>query len=126
MAQTQTGEGAGTNVLDVLDQRQPTAFYWKLTILACLGGFLFGYDTSNIGAALNFIRFPLSSFWLGYLVAGASLGAAAGAVLAFLTADRLGRKTLLIADALIYAVGSILAAVTPTRPSCSSRVPSSA
>jgi hypothetical protein len=39
MAQTQTGEGAGTNVLDVLDQRQPTAFYWKLTILACLGGF---------------------------------------------------------------------------------------
>jgi SP family arabinose:H+ symporter-like MFS transporter len=113
MAQTQTGEGAGTNVLDVLDQRQPTAFYWKLTILACLGGFLFGYDTSNIGSALNFIRFPLSSFWLGYLVAGASLGAAAGAVLAFLTADRLGRKTLLIADALIYAVGSILAAVSP-------------
>jgi SP family arabinose:H+ symporter-like MFS transporter len=55
MAQTQTGEGAGTNVLDVLDQRQPTAFYWKLTILACLGGFLFGYDTSNIGAALNFV-----------------------------------------------------------------------
>jgi MFS transporter, SP family, arabinose:H+ symporter len=46
-------------------------------------------------------------------VAGASLGAAAGAVLAFLTADRLGRKTLLIADALIYAVGSILAAVSP-------------
>src|ERR1039458_9060236 len=38
MAQTQTGEGAGTNVLDVLDQRQPTAFYWELTILACLGG----------------------------------------------------------------------------------------
>ena len=57
--------------------------------------------------------YHLSSFWLGYLVAGASLGAAAGAVLAFLTADRLGRKTLLIADALIYAVGSILAAVTP-------------
>jgi sugar porter (SP) family MFS transporter len=113
MAQTQTGEGAGTNVLDVLDQRQPTAFYWKLTILACLGGFLFGYDTSNIGAALNFIPYHLSSFWLGYLVAGASLGAAAGAVLAFFTADRLGRKTLLIADALIYAVGSILAAVTP-------------
>jgi MFS transporter, SP family, arabinose:H+ symporter len=100
-------------VLDVLDQRQPTAFYWKLTILACLGGFLFGYDTSNIGSALNFIPYHLSSFWLGYLVAGASLGAAAGAVLAFLTADRLGRKALLIADALIYAVGSILAAVTP-------------
>ncbi len=55
MAQTQTGEGAGNSVLEVLDQRQPTAFYWKLTILACLGGFLFGYDTSNIGSALNFV-----------------------------------------------------------------------
>ena len=100
-------------MLDVLDQRQPTAFYWKLTILACLGGFLFGYDTSNIGSALNFVPYHLNSFWLGYLVAGASLGAAAGAVLAFFTAGKLGRKVLLVADALIYAVGSILAAVTP-------------
>jgi sugar porter (SP) family MFS transporter len=113
MAQTQTGEGAGTNVLDVLDQRQPTAFYWKLTILACLGGFLFGYDTSNIGSALNFVPYHLNSFWTGYLVAGASLGAAAGAVVAFFTSGTLGRKTLLVADALIYALGSILAAVTP-------------
>jgi hypothetical protein len=51
MAQTQTGEGAGTNVLDVLDQRQPTAFYWKLTILACLGGFLFGPGLPDGGPA---------------------------------------------------------------------------
>ena len=58
----------------------PTTFYWKLTILACLGGFLFGYDTSNIGAALNFVPYHLNGFWTGYLVAGASLGAAAGAV----------------------------------------------
>src|SRR5882757_105973 len=113
MAQTQTGEGAGTNVLDVLDQRQPTAFYWKLTVLACLGGFLFGYDTSNIGAALNFVPYHLSSFWTGYLVAGASLGAAAGAICAGPTADRFGRKALLIIDALIYSVGAILSAVAP-------------
>ena len=77
-----------------------TAFYWKLTILACLGGFLFGYDTSNIGAALNFVPYHLSSFWLGYLVAGASLGAAAGAIMAGPVADRFGRKALLITDAL--------------------------
>ena len=37
MAQTQTGEGAGTNVLDVLDQREPTKFYWQLTLLAMPG-----------------------------------------------------------------------------------------
>ena len=52
MTQTETG---GRNVLAELDRRVPTRFYWQLTLLACLGGFLFGYDTSNIGAALNFV-----------------------------------------------------------------------
>jgi SP family arabinose:H+ symporter-like MFS transporter len=46
-------------------------------------------------------------------VSGASLGAAAGAILAGPAADRFGRKTLLIADAGIYAAGAILSAVTP-------------
>ncbi|MGP7998623.1 MAG: sugar porter family MFS transporter [Streptosporangiaceae bacterium] len=110
MTQTQAG---GRNVLAELDQRPPTAFYWRLTLLACLGGFLFGYDTSNIGAALNFVPYHLNGFFTGYLVAGASLGAAAGAICAGPIADHFGRKSLLIADALIYAVGSILSAVTP-------------
>ena len=51
MAQT----GSARNVLTTLDDRKPTAFYWQLTLLATLGGFLFGYDTSNIGSALNFV-----------------------------------------------------------------------
>ncbi len=106
-------EAAGRNVLTELDQRAPTRFYWQLTLLACLGGFLFGYDTSNIGAALNFVPYHLNGFFTGYLVAGASLGAAAGAICAGPIADHFGRKSLLIADALIYAVGSILSAVTP-------------
>ncbi len=110
MTQTETG---GRNVLAELDQRAPTRFYWQLTLLACLGGFLFGYDTSNIGAALNFVPYHLNGFFTGYLVAGASLGAAAGALCAGPIADHFGRKSLLIADALIYAVGSILSAVTP-------------
>ena len=101
------------NILTELDQRAPTSFYWKLSLLATLGGFLFGYDTSNIGSALNFVPYGLHGLAEGYLVSGASLGAAAGAILAGPTADRFGRKTLLIVDAAIYAVGAILSAVTP-------------
>jgi sugar porter (SP) family MFS transporter len=100
-------------VLTRLDDRVPTSFYWQLTVLATLGGFLFGYDTSNIGSALNFVPYHLQGLALGYLVSGASLGAAAGAILAGPTSDRFGRKTLLIIDAGIYAVGAILSAVTP-------------
>lgn len=101
------------NVLTALDESPPTSFYWQLTLLATLGGFLFGYDTSNIGSALNFVPYGLHGLAQGYLVSGASLGAAAGAILAGPTADRFGRKTLLIVDAGIYAAGAVLSAVTP-------------
>jgi len=60
---------SGRNVLAELDKRVPTSFYWSLTLLATLGGFLFGYDTANIGSALPFVPYPLSGFALGYLVA---------------------------------------------------------
>jgi MFS transporter, SP family, arabinose:H+ symporter len=91
-------ETRGRNVLAELDQRVPTSFYWSLTLLATLGGFLFGYDTANIGSALPFVPYSLNGFALGYLVAGASLGAAAGALLA----GRFGRKSLLVTTALVY------------------------
>src|SRR5260370_12122113 len=108
-----TQPAAAQNVLTALDDKPPTAFYWQLTLLATLGGFLFGYDTSNIGAALNFVPYNLHGLAEGYLVSGASLGAAAGAMLGGPAADRFGRKTLLIVDAGLYAVGAILSAVTP-------------
>jgi SP family arabinose:H+ symporter-like MFS transporter len=108
-----TQAGTGANVLSALDRRIPTSFLWSLTILATIGGFLFGYDTANIGSVLNLVPYHLNGFALGYLVAGASLGAAAGAILAGPITDRFGRKYLLVADALIYAVGGILSAVTP-------------
>ena len=37
---------SGRNVLAELDKRVPTSSYWSLTLLATLGGFLFGYDTA--------------------------------------------------------------------------------
>jgi sugar porter (SP) family MFS transporter len=58
------------------------------------------------------VPYGLHGLALGYLVSGASLGAAAGAILAGPAADRFGRKSLLVIDAGIYAVGSILSAVT--------------
>jgi SP family arabinose:H+ symporter-like MFS transporter len=112
MASEATATGPERNVLADLDSRIPTTFYWYLAVLACIGGFLFGYDTSNIGSALGFIPYHLSSFATGYLVAGASLGAAAGALVAGPLTDRFGRKILLVTDAGIYAVGAILSAVT--------------
>ncbi len=105
-------EQPNEGVLAGLDSRATTSFYWYLALLACIGGFLFGYDTAVIGSVLSFIPYHLSSFATGYLVAGASLGAAVGALVAGPLTDRLGRKSLLMGDAAIYALGAILSAVT--------------
>jgi sugar porter (SP) family MFS transporter len=98
-------------VLADLDSQVTTSFYWYLAVLSCIGGFLFGYDTADIGSVLDFIPYELNSFATGYLVAGASIGAAVGALAAGPLTDRFGRKSLLIVDAAIYAVGAILSAL---------------
>lgn len=105
-------DGETQQVLAGLDNRATTSFYWYLAMLATIGGFLFGYDTADIGSALSFIPYHLSSFALGYLVAGASIGAAVGALVAGPLTDRFGRKSMLLVDAAIYAIGAILSAVT--------------
>jgi SP family arabinose:H+ symporter-like MFS transporter len=112
MASETTAAQPGRNLLGDLDSRIPTGFYWYLAVLACVGGFLFGYDTSNIGSVLDFIPYHLSSFATGYLVGGASLGAAAGALIAGPLTDHFGRKFLLITDAAVYAIGALLSAFT--------------
>src|SRR3954447_8288636 len=113
MAETDRIDNSGeASVLDGLDSSSMTGLYWYLALLACIGGFLFGYDTAVIGSVLDFIPYQLSNFWTGYLVADASLGAAVGALAAGPLTDRFGRKSLLMADASIYALGALLSAIT--------------
>ena len=57
------------SVLSGLDSAATTSFYWYLALLACIGGFLFGYDTAVIGSVLVFLPYHLGSFATGYLVA---------------------------------------------------------
>ena len=72
MPQThETGHGGEESVLAGLDSSAMSSLYWYLAVLACIGGFLFGYDTAVIGSVLDFIPYHLSNFWTGYLVAGA-------------------------------------------------------
>lgn len=108
--ESKDGQPQGAGVLARLDSQATTSFYWYLALLSCIGGFLFGYDTAVVGSVLDFIPYELSNFVTGYLVAGASLGAAVGAFAAGPLTDRFGRKSLLIVDAAVYAVGAIISA----------------
>jgi MFS transporter, SP family, sugar:H+ symporter len=81
-----------------------------------LGGLLFGYDTGVISGALLFIpnSFKLTPFTTGAIVAGLLLGAMVGSASAGRMADRMGRRRLIMIAAVVFTVGSLLAAVAPT------------
>jgi SP family xylose:H+ symportor-like MFS transporter len=90
------------------------SYLFGSTLVAALGGLLFGYDTAVISgttAALESV-FQLSSFGLGFTVASALIGTIVGSVAVGRPADLLGRRTVLIIIAVLYsvsAVGSALA-----------------
>jgi SP family sugar:H+ symporter-like MFS transporter len=81
-----------------------------------LGGLLFGYDTGVISGALLFIPddFKLTPFLQGAIVAALLLGAMIGAAVAGRLSDRLGRKQLIVAAAVVFTIGSLLAALAPS------------
>jgi len=84
------------------------------TIIAALGGLLFGYDTAVISGTTGWLKstFHLSSFWLGFTVAIALIGTIIGAISIGKPSDKYGRKNVLFIVALLYlvsALGSALA-----------------
>ncbi len=103
-------ENTKAGLLETLDTRDIGRFYIYLAVLATIGGFLFGFDSSNIGSALVFLPFTLGPVAIGIIVAGASLGSFVGALVAGPLTDRFGRKSLLLADSALFAVGSLISA----------------
>ncbi|MFC1543386.1 sugar porter family MFS transporter [Candidatus Neomarinimicrobiota bacterium] len=84
------------------------------TVVAALGGLLFGFDTAVISGTTQWLEgvFDLSSFWLGFTVASALIGTVIGAISIGRPADRFGRRTILVFLAIFYfvsAIGSALA-----------------
>src|SRR5579864_3578481 len=100
----------------VLARSPNQAFVYLAATFAALGGLLFGYDTGVISGAELFFRneFTLSTFALEVIVSGVLAGAAVGALIGGRLADLFGRRRLLIATAIIFALGAILCAVATT------------
>ena len=88
-------------------------YAYLIAAVAAISGLLFGFDTAVINGALLFLRQDLQLSTRGTEIATTSLlfGCAAGAAFAGWLTDRLGRKRILIASALLFAVSSVGAAV---------------
>ena len=81
----------------------------RIASVAALGGFLFGYDSAVINGAVSAIesRFEVGSASLGFAVASALLGAAAGAIYAGRLADRVGRLAVMKLAAVLFFVSAL-------------------
>jgi SP family arabinose:H+ symporter-like MFS transporter len=85
----------------------------RSTVVAALGGLLFGFDTAVIAGTTGQLRelFGLSSGALGLTVAMALWGTVIGSMLAGIPGDQLGRRDSLRLMAVLYFVSAVGCAV---------------
>ena len=81
----------------------------KSTIVAALGGLLFGFDTVVISGATSTLSevYHLTPMLLGFTVASALLGTVLGSMFAAAPSDRYGRRQCLQALAVLYVVTAL-------------------
>ncbi len=87
-----------------------TGYIWTISLVAALGGLLFGWDWVVIGGAKPFFEryFQLTSeAQVGWANSCALVGCLAGALVAGALSDAFGRKRLLIAAGMLFAVTSL-------------------
>ena len=85
-------------------------YLWMISLVAALGGLLFGYDWVVIGGAKPFFEryFNLDTESLkGWANSCALIGCLVGALAAGALSDRFGRKRLLVLAAVLFAVTSL-------------------
>lgn len=88
----------------------------RIASVAALGGLLFGYDSAVINGAVDSIQkqFGIDNAVLGFAVASALLGAAAGAVTAGRIADRIGRIAVMKIAAALFFISAIGTGLAPS------------
>lgn len=82
-----------------------------VTVIAAVGGLLFGFDTGIISGALVFLQdsFVLSTFAKECIVASVVLGALMGSLCSGFVADHFGRRKMLILSSGVFLLGTALA-----------------
>ncbi|KAK3272285.1 hypothetical protein CYMTET_19412 [Cymbomonas tetramitiformis] len=89
---------------------------YVLTMFACIGGALFGYDTGVISGAMVQIKsksvgFDLNDQQQEMIVSATTAGAIVGAIISGPGNVRLGRRPMIIFSSLVFTVGSVSMAV---------------
>ena len=83
-----------------------------LSMVAALGGFLFGYDAAVISGTISQVtsRFSLDEIQVGWFVGCALIGSIIGVLMAGKLSDHWGRKVTMLVAAVFFSVSGIVCA----------------
>jgi MFS family permease len=85
-------------------------YVWAISLVAALGGLMFGYDFVVISGAESFYErfFPIyTAFDKGWAMSSALVGCLLGAIVSGSLSDKCGRKWLLVFAAFVFVASSI-------------------
>ncbi|MBR8709421.1 D-xylose-proton symporter [Bacteroides pyogenes] len=84
-----------------------------LSVVAALGGFLFGYDTAVISGTIAQVTnlFHLDALQQGWYVGCALVGSIVGVLFAGILSDKLGRKLTMIISAVLFSTSALGCAI---------------
>jgi len=91
-------------------------YVYLISLVAAVGGLLFGFDIAVIAGAIPFItrHFSLTAGHLGMAVSAVALGCMLGSSVAGFISDRIGRKKVMIMAAALFVLSSIWTAIPST------------
>lgn len=95
-----------------MHQQYNYKYIWMISLVAAMGGLLFGYDWVVIGGAKPFYEAYFSitgeenAWQSGWAMSSALLGCLAGALLSGIVTDRIGRKKVLIIAAFLFVISA--------------------
>ena len=95
--------------------RKTSSYVVFLSVVAAIGGILFGYDTAVISGTTEIVKaqFSLSTGLEGWYVGCALIGSILGVLVAGMLSDGLGRKKTMLISALLFSISAIGCALCP-------------
>lgn len=80
-----------------------------ISVIAAIGGLLFGYDTAVIAGAIGSIQtiFDLSPALIGWAASSAIWGCMIGVIFSGFLSDKFGRKKVLILSAILFFISAV-------------------
>jgi sugar porter (SP) family MFS transporter len=102
-----------SSTLSPASERSGGAYILLISVVAAIGGLLFGFDTAVISGTIGFMRaeFNLSPGMEGWVASCTLIGCMIGAALAGISSDRFGRKKVLLFSAVAFSATALICAV---------------